>query len=167
MQVFRTITTDRLHSSSISPKNTIVLTFRFIVFRFPFFNFMCIGILPSCVSVHHVCAWCPQRPGLELQILVRCHWALGGNVGLLEQQCCAHHWVVQLVSEAHMSHIPRAHLHVLQSAWQGLLPKTVQSLAQGSLPSHGKLRGESSEAECRVLIGKDWGGKRAESHPMG
>ena len=23
---------------------------------------MCMGALPACMPVYHVCAWCPQRP---------------------------------------------------------------------------------------------------------
>lgn len=40
------------------------------------YNFMCTGVLPVSMSVHHVCLT-PQRPSdplkLELQIVVSCH----------------------------------------------------------------------------------------------
>ena len=39
-----------------------------------------LGVLPACISVHHMCAWCLQRQKraldplrLELQIIVGCH----------------------------------------------------------------------------------------------
>lgn len=46
---------------------------------------MCLGVLPACVSGHHVYAWCPQRleegvrsPGLYLQEVVGArNWTWG------------------------------------------------------------------------------------------
>lgn len=41
-------------------------------------------MFPACMSVYHMCAWCPQgqkRPsdslGLELEIIVKTLWVLG------------------------------------------------------------------------------------------
>lgn len=45
---------------------------------------MCIGVLPACISVYHVCVWCPWSPEegvdpleVELQMLVSCFVVLG------------------------------------------------------------------------------------------
>lgn len=35
---------------------------KFFCFIFKFGYFICLGILPAYMSVHHVCAWCLQRP---------------------------------------------------------------------------------------------------------
>ena len=54
----------------------VVCLFSEIVFII-FFNFMCMGILPAYLSVHHIYVWCPWRPeegigslGMVLQIVV-------------------------------------------------------------------------------------------------
>lgn len=44
------------------------------------FNIMCIGVLPACMSVQHVCVGIPSSdiPGqLELQVVVSCQGVLG------------------------------------------------------------------------------------------
>jgi hypothetical protein len=49
--------------------------------RFSSFYFMYMNTLPVCMSVHHMCAWCPWRPGkkvsdpleLELQSVLSYH----------------------------------------------------------------------------------------------
>ena len=38
------------------------------------FVFMCMGVFPECMYVHHVCSWCPRKPEevlnpLELELL--------------------------------------------------------------------------------------------------
>ena len=49
--------------------------------------FMCVGVLSTCMSVHHMYAGCPQRPGegvdpleLELQMVVSYWVVLGSEV---------------------------------------------------------------------------------------
>lgn len=37
------------------------VVFLIVIFRFLEFCFMCISVLPACMSMHHVRAWCPQR----------------------------------------------------------------------------------------------------------
>ena len=59
--------------------NLIFKTFKF------YFYFMYLGVLPVCMDVFHMYAWCLRRPeksvsdclGLEFQIFVSPMWVLG------------------------------------------------------------------------------------------
>lgn len=50
------------------------------------------GILSACIPVHHVCAWCQQKPeeyvrcpGTEVTGIVSCHVDAGDQTDLLEE----------------------------------------------------------------------------------
>ena len=36
--------------------------FLFLIFYLFLFYFMCMNVLPACLSVHHMSAWCPGKP---------------------------------------------------------------------------------------------------------
>lgn len=52
-----------------------------VLFKINLFYFMCMNVLPACVSANHMCVWCPQKKkkraldplGLELQMVLSHH----------------------------------------------------------------------------------------------
>lgn len=54
--------------------------------------FMCMGVLPTCMSVYQLCAWCPWRleedirsPGTEITV-VSCYIDAGNQTSVLKDK---------------------------------------------------------------------------------
>jgi hypothetical protein len=69
--------------------------FKTIILIFKFY-FMYVGILPACMSMHHICAWCLQiiedglRPlELKLQMVVTTLWCWDLNWFLWKSSQCS------------------------------------------------------------------------------